>query len=157
MASITTRIDEVIQATTTLRDIRNQIAELEEARAALEAKAERILADLASAAASSLRPDAGGVSVEITAPLAIPNFWKFGSGVSSSITDRIVQYLARNPNAEYGATELAAALGMVGESNVNTIRGTLSRLTAEGRITKAGYGKYRSNMEEKKNGSPSFG
>jgi hypothetical protein len=152
MESVARRLDEVLDASTRLRDIKTRLGELEEERAALESQAERLLEVVAAAASSALAPLKPPASnpepVVPDRPRPAPLF-RF---VSGSLTDRIVEFLDANDGV-YGATEVAAKLGLTDVSSVNTIRGTLSRLHLEGRIDKAGYGKYRGKKEGKENAS----
>jgi hypothetical protein len=153
-SSVTKRLDEAISAATALRDVRNRLAELDEERSALESEAERLLATLAGTAANALQAGVASTPQVIGRPASLSVFVPRRSAVT--LTDQIITYL-RITSGEFGATELAAALGFESESQVNTIRGTLSRLAADGRIQKTGYGKYRSKQEENEKAHPVAG
>jgi hypothetical protein len=156
MDSISQRIDDVIDATLSLRDIRNRLAELDEERSALESKAQRLLEKVAGTAASALRPEAVPANARKLPRGSLTTFvnhFVSPDAGRASLTDRIIQFMAVDSSLEYGATELAAAMGLSGESVVNTIRGTLSRLANENRIRRARYGKYAAIEEGKENGS----
>jgi hypothetical protein len=62
-----------------------------------------------------------------------------------SIWNRTLAYLEADPKQAFSAPTIATALQV---ANVNTIRGTLSRLAAVGKISKAGRGEYQARQED---------
>lgn len=154
MNSVTKRIDEVAAITSKLRDIRTRLGQIDEERATLEAHAEKLLGFLAARAAQQQRPSRHDQVEDANA--VMPGMMTFVRLATDrlSLTDKIISVLDANPTSELGATDLAAALGLSGESSTNTIRGTLSRLNAEGRIRKTGFGKYVSLKGGKNNAPP---
>lgn len=62
-----------------------------------------------------------------------------------SIWNRIIAYLEEQAPKTFTAPSLTVALQV---KNINTVRGTLSRLTAAGKISKAGRGEYTARRED---------
>ena len=66
---------------------------------------------------------------------------------TGSLAYRVVQAADADPTATVSAQGLAERFGM--PDRINTLRGTLSRLSRDGHITKVAHGEYRSQRSTK--------
>ncbi len=109
------RIDAVLDSTARLQEIRSRIAAIDEERAALEAEAAEILQRIGVGHAADWKD----------ARLPLPR--------------RIISFFASRP-AEQFPVRVGHEAGHV--VHLQTLRGTLSRLTWENRIARIGPGTY---------------
>jgi hypothetical protein len=134
MIAITERLDDVIAATTALREVRTQLQLLEEQRINLEEAAQRLLQVVAGVASNAL---------SVPVPRSASRTSSSGSG--PTLTDRVVAFARSNAGNTFSAADLTGEVR--GDASADTVRGTLSRLAAEGRIVKVAYGRYTARSE----------
>ena len=116
------KIDAVINASARLQEIRTRLAAIEEERAALEAEAKDILH----------RAGMGAVA-------ATTGEWRDGR---LPITRRVLSFLAARPAERFAVAAIGHALGFSHKKQMQTLRGTLARLSDEGRVVRNGLGLY---------------
>lgn len=146
MNSLTERLVEVIDATNELREIRSKLALIDEERRALEERAERLLANVASAASTSAL-----LPLRAVRPASLTSL---GSPAGETFTERVLRLFAERPFEAFSATDICAMPEVRGAATPHTVRGTLSRLVSENRIARVGYGKYGKKREDKENAPP---
>jgi hypothetical protein len=146
-------VEHVLEAVNDLRDLRNKLAELDEERAAVEERIRRRLGEIAGAAAESVNSTPASatqlimgaeassrhVSPGMTSPLVRAGM----ALVALASKERVLATINEAQGRTIGALDIAQAWGKSDdEATINSIRASLSRLTADGKIRKMGYGRY---------------
>jgi len=112
------RIDAVLDSTARLQEIRTRITAIDAERAALETEAAEIMQRIGVGHAADWKD----------ARLPLPR--------------RIISFFASRPTEQFRVSAIGQALGMTHRRDLQTLRGTLSRLTWENRIARIGPWTY---------------
>ncbi len=130
-------VDAVLEAVADLRELRNQLATIDEARASVEDRIRTRLAQIASATVPTA-----------SAPSSFAQDVSPGRSSGSRLlrvigmADRVLASLHQMAGADLAAPDVAMMWGVEDEGTINSIRAALSRLNAAGKIKKVGYGRY---------------
>jgi hypothetical protein len=114
------KIDAVLAVTNELQSIKNDLALLHEHEAILIERAERCMAEITGSQLPKVAPAVKEQKATLAEMVTLALLMQFPASMS--------------------ALEVAKDLNL--DTQITSIRGTLSRLTAEGKIQKVGYGKY---------------